>query len=93
MKGHFINNVPHMFIQAGSVYLFNLTSLIANGGGIYNEQAHLSDEAVSTFSGDRDYGKFGMSVKFRDTNDDTFQDLLVGAPFRTEDLTEEIKGC
>jgi len=92
VKGHFINNVPHMFIQAGSVYLFNLTSLNANGNGVYNEQAHFSDEAVSIFSGDRDYGKFGMSVTFRDINDDAFHDLLVGAPFRTEDLTEEIIG-
>ena len=84
--------VPNTFTQAGTVYLFNLTSLVAMGADIQNEAVFLSHSLVSTFSGDRDYGHFGMSVKFKDTNNDGIQDLIIGAPFRTEDLTEEITG-
>ena len=92
LKGHLITGIPYTFTQAGRVYLFNLTSVNAAGTGIQNEAEFLSDKVVSTFSGDRDYGHFGMSLKFRDTNDDKFQDLIIGAPFRTEDFTEEITG-
>ena len=92
VKGHLIVNVPYTFTQAGRVYLFNLTSVSAEGINIPNENVYLKHQIASTFSGDRDYGHFGMSVKFRDTNNDAFQDLIIGAPFRTEDLTEEITG-
>ena len=92
MKGHLIADTPYTFTQAGRVYLFNLTSVSAERIDIQNERVYLKDKVASIFSGDRDYGHFGMSVKFRDTNNDAFQDLIIGAPFRTEDLTEEITG-
>lgn len=62
------------------------------GINIQNEALYLSNALVTSFSGDRDYGHFGTSVKFRDTNGDGVQDLIIGAPFRTKDLTEEIIG-
>lgn len=84
--------VPKVFVQAGTVFLFNLSALNNNEFHIENEAFHFSDALITTFSGDRDYGHFGTSLKFRDTNNDGIDDLIIGSPFRTEDLTEEIIG-
>ncbi|PVD23836.1 hypothetical protein C0Q70_17110 [Pomacea canaliculata] len=70
-----VDNVPWTFTQAGVVQLFNLS-----------DGAHL----ITTFSGDRRSSNFGGKVMFADVNDDGYDDLLLGAPFRTEDITEEI---
>ena len=83
--------VPNTFTQAGTVHLFNLTLLVRSGFH-FNENLFSSSAVVGNFSGDRDYGGFGMAIKFEDTNGDSVDDIIIGAPFRTEDLTEEIIG-
>ncbi|XP_065055782.1 phosphatidylinositol-glycan-specific phospholipase D-like isoform X2 [Rhopilema esculentum] len=92
VEGHLVDMVPNTFTQAGTVHLFNLTLLVRSGFH-FNENLFSSSAVVGNFSGDRDYGGFGMAVKFEDTNGDSVDDIIIGAPFRTEDLTEEIVGA
>ncbi|KAH9496841.1 Glycosylphosphatidylinositol specific phospholipase D1 [Bulinus truncatus] len=64
--------------QAGSVYIYNLTDL---------------QKPIAVFSGDRKFGRFGATVQIIDVNGDEVDDLIIGAPLRTEDFTEEITGA
>ena len=90
VQGHLIDMVPNTFIQAGRVYLVNFTKILETG--IRNEFIHKSEAVVATFSGDRSFARFGMTVDFKDANHDLIDDLIIGSPFRTKDLTEEITG-
>ncbi len=90
-KGHLVDFIPITFKQAGKVYLFKLASLLK--GTHNNDGNSLSNEAmIASFSGDRGYARFGMSLEFKDTNQDSVDDLVIGSPYRTQDLTEEITG-
>lgn len=90
VQGHLIDMVPNTFIQAGRVYLLNFTKIFEKG--IRNEDIHKSEAVTATFSGDRSFARFGMIIDFKDTNHDSIDDLVIGSPFRTKDLTEEITG-
>ncbi|KAK0052127.1 phosphatidylinositol-glycan-specific phospholipase D [Biomphalaria pfeifferi] len=64
--------------QAGAVYIYKLTDL---------------KNPITVLSGDRKFGRFGATIKVLDVNSDGIDDLIVGAPLRTEDITEEITGA
>ncbi|XP_070194975.1 phosphatidylinositol-glycan-specific phospholipase D-like isoform X2 [Littorina saxatilis] len=64
------------FPQTGAVHLYNMSN------------PHQPPLAI--FEGDRRYSRFGSQLTFSDVNQDGFDDLIVGAPFRTDDITEEI---
>ncbi|XP_019619337.1 PREDICTED: phosphatidylinositol-glycan-specific phospholipase D-like [Branchiostoma belcheri] len=49
-------------------------------------------ETVTRLCGDRDYSRFGWDVAFVDINMDGKDELLVSAPLRTDDPTEELYG-
>ena len=51
---------------------------------------HLKYSAL--FEGDRSFARFGWSLAFTDVNMDDVKDLLFSAPFRTDDITEELIG-
>ncbi|XP_053394387.1 phosphatidylinositol-glycan-specific phospholipase D-like [Mercenaria mercenaria] len=70
------------FKQAGVVGLFNTTA-----GRLPSTKSPTADHVIE---GDRSYERFGYKVKFWDVNNDTMSDLFIGAPFRTEDFTEEL---
>ena len=86
-----IDLIPITFKQAGSVYLFDLTTVIEKGFDFTNDMQP-NPAMLASFSGDRSYGRFGASVSFKDTDHDAVDDLIIGSPYRTEDLTEEITG-
>ncbi|CAH1254246.1 GPLD1 [Branchiostoma lanceolatum] len=49
-------------------------------------------ETAKRLCGDRDYSRFGWDVAFADINMDGKDELLVSAPLRTDDPTEELYG-
>ncbi|XP_067677733.1 phosphatidylinositol-glycan-specific phospholipase D-like [Haliotis asinina] len=69
------------FTQAGAVHLLNITNITS-----------LQHE-VALYPGDRRYSRFGAKVKFADLNTDGYDDLIVTAPLRTDDATEELYGA
>ncbi|XP_071119252.1 phosphatidylinositol-glycan-specific phospholipase D-like [Haliotis cracherodii] len=69
------------FTQAGVVHLLNITNITS-----------LSQQ-VALYAGDRRYSRFGAKVKFADLNTDGYDDLIVTAPLRTDDVTEELYGA
>ncbi|XP_005096368.1 phosphatidylinositol-glycan-specific phospholipase D [Aplysia californica] len=73
-----VEYIPFSFPQVGSVYLYNLSNPV---------------KPIAVFNGDRRYGRFGAQVKFADLNGDFVDDLIIGAPLRTKDLTEEVVGA
>jgi len=80
--------LPIPFDQAGAVYMINLTTILQQG-----KDVSLTDIKYTTvFEGDRSFARFGWSVDLTDINQDGIKDLLFSAPFRTDDLTEEING-
>lgn len=81
-------NLPIDFDQAGSVYMLNLTTVL-----------HLQKDLILTemehnavFEGDQSFARFGWDVGLMDINEDGIKDLLFSSPFRTNDITEEIRG-
>ncbi|XP_044180173.1 uncharacterized protein LOC114947815 isoform X2 [Acropora millepora] len=82
-------NLPIIdFDQAGSVYMLNLTTVL-----------HLQKDLILTemehnavFEGDQSFARFGWDVGLMDINEDGIKDLLFSSPFRTNDITEEIRG-
>ena len=80
--------LPVVFEQSGAVYMINLTTVLHLG-----KDVSLADiKYAAVFEGDRSFARFGWSLDFADVNQDGMKDLLFSAPFRTDDLTEEIKG-
>uniref|UniRef100_A0A0B7B351 Integrin alpha-2 domain-containing protein n=2 Tax=Arion vulgaris TaxID=1028688 RepID=A0A0B7B351_9EUPU len=79
------NVTGHVFIisakfeQVGSVFLYNISSS--------------SQNPITVFNGDRRFARFGGHIKFSDVNRDGFDDLIIGAPLRTDDITEELTGA
>ncbi|KAL4235881.1 Glycosylphosphatidylinositol specific phospholipase D1 [Mactra antiquata] len=65
------------FVQAGHVLLFNTT----------NGSLPPTKKPMAKLEGDRRIGRFGYSVKFWDVNNDGMDDLLISAPFRSDDFT------
>eukprot|EP00794_Sanderia_malayensis_P010957 gene10957-12118_t len=88
-KGHLVDLIPITFNQAGRVYIFNLTTVLQS----HLTSLHAEEAALASFSGDRSYGRMGMSLGFSDVNQDSIDDLLIGSPYRTEDITEEVTGA
>ncbi|XP_069126024.1 phosphatidylinositol-glycan-specific phospholipase D-like [Argopecten irradians] len=66
--------VPIHIHQAGAVFVYNIT----------NNNVQL----LATFNGDRQFGRFGIFVKFEDVNGDGIDDLMIGAPRRNTDATD-----
>ncbi|XP_069128392.1 phosphatidylinositol-glycan-specific phospholipase D-like [Argopecten irradians] len=66
--------VPVNIHQAGAVFVYNIT----------NNNVQL----LATFHGDRQFGRFGIFVKFEDVNADGIEDLMIGAPRRNYDATD-----
>ena len=79
VQGHVLG-VKKTLHQAGRVLLYNMSS--SSG----------YDEPFAVLEGDRSFGRFGWKVELSDINGDGFSDLLVSAPLRIVDLTEEITG-
>ncbi|XP_076462719.1 phosphatidylinositol-glycan-specific phospholipase D-like isoform X2 [Babylonia areolata] len=71
-----IADIHVTFPQTGAVWLYNLSD------------PHWAPAA--TLQGDRRFSRFGSQILFSDVNSDGFDDLIVGAPFRTDDVTEEV---
>lgn len=89
-EGHLVDveDMPVPFTQSGAIYLVNSTKVLQSGSDI-----SLNDlQYTAIFEGDRSYGRFGWSLDFTDVNHDGITDLVFSAPFRTEDITEELKG-
>lgn len=47
---------------------------------------------TTLFEGDRSFARFGWEVGFMDLNLDGVDDLMFSSPYRTSDITEELKG-
>jgi len=77
VDGH-IAGISNHFHQAGAVLLYNMSH---------------PGTPVSVFRGDCCFGRFGAAVKFADVNRDGVDDLIIGAPLRTKDVTGEIFGA
>ncbi|XP_071955087.1 phosphatidylinositol-glycan-specific phospholipase D-like [Antedon mediterranea] len=86
-----ILGISSNFNQAGYVQLLNLTKMSATSDSCHQMQASSIPE-VATFKGDRFYARFGMASKFHDVTGDKIGDLIVSAPYRIDDITEEIFG-
>ncbi|XP_041456952.1 phosphatidylinositol-glycan-specific phospholipase D-like [Lytechinus variegatus] len=50
----------------------------------------ISLHPIALYEGDRQYGRFGGELMFDDITGDGIDDLIVGAPFRTQDISEEL---
>lgn len=68
--------------------MLNLTTVLQHGNDMSVED--ISYGAI--FEGDRSFARFGWSLALSDVNQDGVKDLLFSAPFRTEDITEELRG-
>lgn len=80
--------LPIPFDQSGAVYMLNLTTVLQHG-----KDVSITDiKYTVVFEGDRSFARFGWSLALTDINQDGVKDLLFSAPFRTDDLTEEITG-
>ncbi|XP_071501888.1 phosphatidylinositol-glycan-specific phospholipase D-like [Diadema antillarum] len=92
------------FTQAGQVVLYNISSMRRpsflswrdpTGGqgppsNSYLDNGVPAPEIIAVFEGDRKFGRFGGKVMFGDATGDGIDDLIISAPFRTEDITEEL---
>jgi len=80
--------MPVQFDQSGAIYMINLTTVLQHGNVMSIEDISYA----AMFEGDRSFARFGWSLALTDVNQDGVEDLLFSAPFRTEDITEELKG-
>lgn len=90
LEGHLVDlhDMPVSFDQSGAIYLINLTAVLQNGSDMSVEDI----QYTAIFEGDRSFARFGWSLDLTDVNQDGFKDLLFSAPFRTDDITEVVKG-
>ena len=68
--------------------MINLTTVLQQGIDMSIEDISYS----AIFEGDRSFARFGWSLALTDVNQDGVEDLLFSAPFRTEDITEVLRG-
>lgn len=80
--------MPVQFDQSGAIYIINLTAVLQHG----NDMSIKDINDAAMFEGDRSFARFGWSLALTDVNQDGVEDLLFAAPFRTEDITEELRG-
>ncbi|XP_070562446.1 phosphatidylinositol-glycan-specific phospholipase D-like [Ptychodera flava] len=80
VPGKLVEDISVTFNQAGRLYLYNVSSLAK------------TPTPVASFSGDRSYARFGGKIFLQDVTGDDIDDIIVGAPFRIDDLTEELYG-
>jgi len=80
--------MPVHFDQSGAIYIINLTTVLQHG----NDRSIEDIGYAAMFEGDRSFARFGWSLALTDVNQDGVDDLLFSAPFRTEDITEELRG-
>jgi glycosylphosphatidylinositol phospholipase D len=76
------------FEQCGAIYLLDVTDLLSRTGDTPLSKLHIT----TIFEGDRSYARFGWKLDWTDVNLDGIDDLVFSAPFRTDDITEELKG-
>lgn len=76
------------FEQCGSIYLLNVTDLLSRKG----DWPITKLPVVTVFEGDRSFARFGWKLDWTDLNFDGVDDFVFSAPFRTDDVTEELKG-
>ena len=88
VEGYLSQSVPFMFEQSGSTYLLNLSAILEQKGDISIDEV----TPYAVFKGDRSYARFGWHIDWIDVNMDGLDDLVFSAPFRTQDLTEELVG-
>ncbi|KJE93749.1 glycosylphosphatidylinositol specific phospholipase D1 [Capsaspora owczarzaki ATCC 30864] len=70
--------------QAGAVYMIRLADLLGKAQTLNQVTPAL------TLGGDRRYARFGWHVVVADVNDDQVDDVLISAPTRTDDVSEEL---
>ena len=68
--------------------MMNLTAVLQHG----NNMSIKDIGYAAMFEGDRSFARFGWSLALTDVNQDGVEDFLFSAPFRTEDITEELQG-
>ena len=90
LEGHldYLKDMPVSFDQSGAVYMINLTTVLQHGNDISIGEINYA----AIFEGDRSFARFGWSLALTDVNQDGVEDLLFSAPFRTEDITEVLRG-
>ena len=88
VAGHVAKLVPVTFDQAGALYLVNITSALQRGGEFSIDTIY----TPAVFEGDRSYARFGWQTNWFDVNLDGVDDLVFSAPFRTDDITEKLRG-
>ena len=77
------------FKQAGEVILFNLSMVLSH----HNQgKSDFESCIIGRLHGDRSYSYFGSKVKFVDLFGNSRQQLVINAPRRTLDVTEELYG-
>ncbi|EDO26775.1 predicted protein, partial [Nematostella vectensis] len=85
---HLPANIESTFEQSGVVYLLNMSGILQR-----KQNVSLTNMTVAAlFEGDRRFARTGWVVDWADVNMDGIQDLLFSAPFRTNDITEELVG-
>ncbi|XP_022083635.1 phosphatidylinositol-glycan-specific phospholipase D-like [Acanthaster planci] len=84
--------VSTTFTQAGNVNLFSLSAAkdAESVSDSYKFGPASGSEAL--FEGDRSLGRFGASLLMDDVTNDGIDDLVIGAPLRIDDITEELYG-
>lgn len=85
----YLKDMPVQFDQSGAIYITNLTAVLQHG----NDMSIKDINYAAMFEGDRSFARFGWSLALTDVNQDGVEDLLFAAPFRTEDITEELRGA
>ncbi|XP_038051149.1 phosphatidylinositol-glycan-specific phospholipase D-like isoform X2 [Patiria miniata] len=94
VKGKIID-VPITFTQAGNV---NFLSLKSAGDGIkkklgsFKFAPRTESEMLALLEGDRSLARFGASLLMEDVTNDGVDDVVIGAPLRIDDITEELYG-
>lgn len=84
----YLKDMPVSFDQSGAVYMINLKTVLQHGNDISIGEINYA----TIFEGDRSFARFGWSLALTDVNQDGVEDLLFSAPFRTEDITEVLRG-